>query len=351
MRAGRWRALRLALRAGVAAALASALLLTALQRSDLGNTWWVELSRYAPYNWILVPCALALLAALGLGRTWVLAGAATLAAVLVLQMDLQWRFDLGAAQPGQRLRLMTYNIKAADAVGRRGGVQVLAREIAGHAPDVVLAQDANGLLVQRDGPALTQGPLWGLQHVYALGQYIVASRFPIQACDTGRIDTREEPHRYLRCTIEVNGLALGVVTVHFQTPRNGLMAVRREGLGAIDDWQRNYADRLLQAHALAHDLPDRPRPLVVAGDFNAVDASPVMHMVRASGLRDAFAAAGRGWGFTHGHAERSIGSFLRIDHILVSPDLGVADSFVGGSRASAHRPVIADLILPEPIPR
>ena len=38
-------------------------------------------------------------------------------------------------------------------------------------------------------------------------------------------------------------------------------------------------------------------------------------------------------------------SFVRIDHILVSPELGVRHSFVGGKEASEHRPVIADLLL------
>ncbi len=44
-------------------------------------------------------------------------------------------------------------------------------------------------------------------------------------------------------------------------------------------------------------------------------------------------------------------SFLRIDRILVSPELGVIDAFAGGAQASEHRPVIADLLLPPRRPR
>jgi endonuclease/exonuclease/phosphatase (EEP) superfamily protein YafD len=38
-------------------------------------------------------------------------------------------------------------------------------------------------------------------------------------------------------------------------------------------------------------------------------------------------------------------SFLRIDHILVSPEIGVVSAFAGGKDGSEHRPVIADLLL------
>jgi endonuclease/exonuclease/phosphatase (EEP) superfamily protein YafD len=44
-------------------------------------------------------------------------------------------------------------------------------------------------------------------------------------------------------------------------------------------------------------------------------------------------------------------SFLRIDHILVSPEIGVVDAFAGGKEGSEHRPVIADLLLRRDEPR
>jgi len=62
-----------------------------------------------------------------------------------------------------------------------------------------------------------------------------------------------------------------------------------------------------------------------------------------TGLRDAFSSAGFGYGFTHGHSLKPWVSFLRIDHILVSDDIGVVNAYAGGSKGSQHRPVIADL--------
>ena len=65
----------------------------------------------------------------------------------------------------------------------------------------------------------------------------------------------------------------------------------------------------------------------------------------ALGLRDAFASAGRGYGYTYGHTLRPAFSFLRIDHVLVGPEFEVRDCFVGGDEGSDHRPVIADIAL------
>jgi endonuclease/exonuclease/phosphatase (EEP) superfamily protein YafD len=86
---------------------------------------------------------------------------------------------------------------------------------------------------------------------------------------------------------------------------------------------------------------------VVGGDLNAPDASAAIQALLAIGLRDAFATAGRGWGHTYGHRLRPRFSFLRIDHILVSDDVTVVRAFTGGKDASDHRPVIADLRLPQ----
>ena len=102
----------------------------------------------------------------------------------------------------------------------------------------------------------------------------MASRFPLRDCRPGQIGFRDENHRYLRCIVDVDGTALNLVTAHFQSPRAGLLAARREGMAGAREWWRNYEDRLEQARALARDLAGSARPLVVAGDLNAPEASP-----------------------------------------------------------------------------
>src|SRR5207253_8667276 len=116
------------------------------------------------------------------------------------------------------------------------------------------------------------------------------------------------------------GTSFALLDVHLDSPRNGLVAARREGIDGIEVWASNAAGRLAQARALAEVLGGGPRPLVLAGDLNAPDSSAVIRSLFAIGLRDAFASAGRGWGYTYGHTLRPAFSFLRIDHVLVSDE-------------------------------
>jgi endonuclease/exonuclease/phosphatase family metal-dependent hydrolase len=70
-----------------------------------------------------------------------------------------------------------------------------------------------------------------------------------------------------------------------------------------------------------------------------------MRALLRTGLRDAFSVAGLGYGYTYGHLLPPHASFLRIDHILVSPQIAVLDCAVGRRGISPHRSVIADLAL------
>ncbi len=327
----------------VVAVTVSLVALTLAQRGSSEAASWVELSRYLPYYWLLLPGVAGFALSVWLGRWWIVVGAAGLVVLVTATMGLTWR----TGEPsGGRIRLMTFNAKVAEAAERSDGLLALGAEVARHDPDILVMQDADGLLVQRSDPALSgSAPVFGLPHVYALGQYVVLSRLPLRRCTPGNINFRDEAHRYLRCTFDVRGVELTVVTVHFQSPRGGLSAARFQGLGGADEWQQNFQDRLTQSRSLARDLAGLRGPLVIAGDLNAPEGSPVVRNLLATGLRDAFSAAGRGYGYTYGHSMRAGLSFLRIDHLLVSPDIAVADCFAGGSQASEHRPVIADLIL------
>ena len=337
------RGLRLVAAGVVMAVTVTLIALTLAQRTASDGDSWVELSRYLPYYWLLLPTAVGLLLSAWLGRWWIVVGGAGAMVLGTATMGLTWR----TGEPGiERIRLMTFNAKAAHAVERSNGLLALGAEVVEHDPDILVMQDADGLLVRRSDPALTSTvPVFGLPNVYALGQYVVLSRLPLRGCTPGNIDFRDETHRYLRCTFDVHGVQLTVVTAHFQSPRNGLSATRFQGVEGADEWQQNFQDRLTQSRSLARDVAQLRGPVIVAGDLNAPEGSPVVRNLLATGLRDAFSAAGRGYGYTYGHSMRAGSSFLRIDHILVSPDIAVADCFAGGGTASEHRPVIADLSL------
>lgn len=327
-------------RATVVGVLASAVFLSFAHKTPLAGAWWLELVQYAPYPVYLVPAVAALAVSFQLGRIWRVA--ATLALVLVLTAVMGLVASRGDTGSG-RVRMMTYNIKAYLAVEHQGGFAPLAWEVLQHDPDILVMQDAEQLSELRSETPDTASTVFAGRQVYSYGQYIVVSRFPLRDCQPGDISFDGKSHSYVHCTVNANGTDIDLFTAHLLSPRDGLNATRYERTDGIGEWQHNFNSRLIQATKLAADAANRKRPLIMAGDLNAPESSPVVQVLLERGLRDAFSAAGLGYGYTLGHSLRTRFSFLRIDHILVSPELGVIDCFVGGKEASEHRPVIADL--------
>lgn len=123
------------------------------------------------------------------------------------------------------------------------------------------------------------------------------------------------------------------------------MAVRGKFWQGLEAWRENFSDRLTQSRVLTADIVRLSGPMIVLGDFNALESSPVVQIVKSAGLQDTFSLAGRGYGYSHGHAlDRGL-DLLRIDHILVSDGFHVQIGAVGGGEASEHNPVIADMVL------
>ena len=306
------------------------------------STWWIELARYLPYPGYLAPALLALVLSAWLSWRWRVAALGATLVVLIPVMDLQ--LHRGGDEGHAALRVMSFNIKAYLADDKPGGYARIALEIALHDPDVVALQDAGLANRPEDLPAPFKAAL-GERQVHISGQYLVASRHPMRDCRSGDISFPGEGHHYVMCTITAHGVEFDLANAHLLSPREGLNATRHERLGGLDEWQENFAMRVIQSHRLAQGLTAHPRPLVLAGDLNAPDSSPVLARLRDAGLRDSFETAGFGYGYTFGHSLRTRFSFLRIDHVMVSEQIGVNQSFVGGKQASAHRPVIADLWL------
>ena len=317
-------------------------LLSIVYKTGIVSTWWLELLQYLPFPGFLVPALVAFGLSFWLGRAWRWAAALALVLVLTVLMGAVFgRADTGSGH----VRMMTYNIKAYLAGHEAGAFAPLAWEVLEQDPDILVMQDAERLTERREEAPDTASPIFKGRQVFAFGQYIVVSRFPLRDCQVGKIPYRGEDHTYVRCIVTAHGVDVDLVTVHFKSPRDGLNATRFERTDGVGEWQQNFDDRLSQASRLAADMSQRRRPLILAGDLNAPESSPVVRHLLERGLRDAFSSAGWGYGYTHGHALKLRFSFLRIDHILVSPEIGVTDSFAGGKDASEHRPVIADLLL------
>ena len=317
-------------------------LLVLLLRVQTPFDVWVELLRFVPYPAWLALAGLALLAGVVAGRRWLAAGLLAVALVLTVVMDLA----VGSAEPGQgHLRVMTYNVKAYLADTRPQNVANIVAEVVEHDADIIVMQDADGLIDARSPAARPLRTAFRDRQLYEFGQYIVASRVPMRDCRPAGIPYRGQTHTCVRCTVQAFGQDVELFVVHLVSPRVGLNAARFERLGGLDEWQENFDDRMTQVRTLAGMLSTTVRPVILAGDLNATEHSPVLDVLRSTGLRDAFSTAGFGYGYTHGHSLRPHISFLRIDHVMVSEPLGVREAFAGGSGGSDHRPVIADLVI------
>ena len=99
--------------------------------------------------------------------------------------------------------------------------------------------------------------------------------------------------------------------------------------------------RLQEADELAGWLRQEHEPTLQTGHLNAPLQSLFCRLCGV-GLRDAFAEAGRGYGYTYG----GYTPYVRIDHILVSRQWQVENCSAGSAAGSDHCPVIADLTLP-----
>jgi endonuclease/exonuclease/phosphatase family metal-dependent hydrolase len=299
----------------------------------------VELLRYPPLPLLGIPLAAALGIAFKLGWRWIVLVVAT----SVLFVFGVLGFSTGREEPGPRsLRLMSWNAKALFAANRPGGFVDIGWEISLYDPDVVVLQDAQFKEAMGGMPPPVREAL-GQRQTYVSGEYVVASRVPMRDCHDVRMDHARKRHWYVRCTLTVDGADIELVNVHFISPRSGLNAARFEGVEGVDDWAENFSIRMHQAGLLVRDLAGLGKPLIVAGDLNATEQSPVVRQLLALGLRDAYSSAATGFGYTHGHALKPRFSFLRIDHVLLSRELAVRDVRTGNSDASDHRAVIVDL--------
>lgn len=329
------------LAAVVIGGLASVCALALGFRYGTESMWWLEIARYVPFPAYLVPALLLVAFAWPLGRAW---RVAALLAPLIVATELMG-LSLGSPDAGSgRLRFMTYNIKAYLAKKTPDGFAKLAWEIASQDADVIVMQDTQPFESVDELPAALKAALKGRQ-IYVQNPYVVASRYPLTHCAPGNMAYSSDEDEFVHCTLTVGGREIDLFTAHFVSPRDGLNAARGKATGGLREWETNFQDRLAESIQLSAAVSRATRPVIVAGDLNADERSPVVRRLLETGLRDAYSSASIGYGYTLGHDLRPGFSFLRIDHVLVSSDIGVLDCTPGGREGSEHRPVLADLLV------
>ena len=319
--------------------------LTILDFAGADRFWFGALNFYLPHVIWALPGVL--LAILSLRVAWRWVWAPLLCIVWVLGPIMGFCWSMHTQQGPAEFRIMTWNVK----YGGPGKITqaAMALEIDAARPDIVLMQDSTGLL---DGPLGSFFKGWNVQ---SSGQYIIASKFPLDSGEVRLIPYFGENHTCFRCRLHLGAKTIILYDAHFQSPRNGLNAfreVRRKPRylpEAIDELEGNVEARLSQAHALGRLIEQEREPVVVAGDLNSPDISLACANLRRAGLHDAFAESGKGYGYTYGHLLLRhklpwlVPSWVRIDHIMLSAQLTSRACWTGTDALSDHRPVIADI--------
>jgi endonuclease/exonuclease/phosphatase (EEP) superfamily protein YafD len=128
-------------------------------------------------------------------------------------------------------------------------------------------------------------------------------------------------------TAVVEEFDLRIVATHPPPPVGSRLAGHRD---------RQLAD-------IAEFAAKSTRPVVVAGDLNATPwSSAFQTLVSQGNVRD----SGLGRGIAGTWPTWTPWPLLPIDHVLISPTVGVRDRWVGPPVGSDHRPVIVDLVVP-----
>jgi endonuclease/exonuclease/phosphatase (EEP) superfamily protein YafD len=103
-------------------------------------------------------------------------------------------------------------------------------------------------------------------------------------------------------------------------------------------------DRWSAEHLLLHEavIDNLDQPLIMAGDFNAVDDHGPMQALRRLGLRSATDVAGAGWLPTY-PADKPYPPLLPIDHILINKELTATSVTSFDITGTDHRGLFATL--------
>ena len=148
----------------------------------------------------------------------------------------------------------------------------------------------------------------------------VYSRLPL----AGTLIVQPEFAPTISTWVLVGGTNVALVDVHAVGPSEG-MAAHRASTDVIVELTRT-----------------RPRPRVVAGDFNATPYNKTMHEMYDLGLESAHRLRGRGLAVTWPNGKHLLPP-MQLDDVLVDDALVVLDIRELRGSGSDHKPVLVDL--------
>ncbi len=312
----------------------------------VGEAWWVStVGLYLPrivFGAPLLAVAAALFR-LRMRRLLVAQAASALLVVFpIMGFVLPWPVSRDAESP-------TVRVFSLNADSGREGIDRIVEEIARLSPDVVLLQEVYGdetfaTLLRATYPT-----------VETSGQFVLATRFRLLRT----VEPEKVPYagqlrsaRFIKYDLDTPLGPVSFYSVHPVSPRDGFTTLRGHGLRQEIETGRlfegttahrleiNTGLRALQVQTFAEAARREPGPVVIAGDTNLPDSSPLLRRA-LSAYEDGFARSG--WGFGYTFPTNKWRPWMRIDRVLASHALRFVHFEVGRAVVSDHRYVVADL--------
>ena len=221
----------------------------------------------------------------------------------------------------QAIHLASYNVFFGKA-----GRPALIDQIVAMPADIVVIQAAFASLSDRLRERLPD------RTVRQDGELLLVSRYPVRSVEVPPPLPEGTPAMFVKYVIDTPAGALRVFNVHPYSPRHALFGDHEPG----DNIAQREGQIAATVAAARNDVP----PFIIVGDTNlpALSAIGRRHF---SGLTDAFADVGFGFGYTF-PAKRP---WMRIDRVLGSDGIRFADARVAPLGASDHRAIFVDLEL------
>jgi endonuclease/exonuclease/phosphatase (EEP) superfamily protein YafD len=296
------------------------------------HNWWITILAYVPQHpFALLTVALLLWAIVRHNARAALLQLPALVLLLVYFFGLNIPFGSGhTVQNGVSLRVMSYNL-----FGKTATSAVIKSV---NADIICLQESRDQKLLQNLQQAL---PNYFVAHE---GEITIFSRYPIRGSKVQHLS--RSWRTILEVDVDVGGILVRIVSVHFNTLNiqggNYYLTHPQTTPKRVTD---SIADRLEATQKLLEIAKRTNIPLLVTGDFNTPSRGHLYGTLKQE-LEDAFAATGWGFGYTY----RSDLPLLRIDYIWTNRLIKATRAFNPDTRASDHRPLVAEVLVNRPTP-
>lgn len=311
----------------------------------VSERWWASaLLTYLPRSLWGGPSIVLLPAALWLApRTaWLHLLSLVLVAGPIMGLSIPTESPPIVAAGRTPLRIVSGNIQEG-----AGDIHRLIDEVTRFRPDIVALQET----ARGTGPLHEAFADWRRVH---LGEFFVASRFPLRVVDHCR------PAAFDRWTavlveIETPDGPVRLCNTHLSTPRHGATGLTPWSLLTGDGVEefafhlRLRSDEAAETRAFLDRYHEHPR--LAAGDFNTPTTSSLF-APHWGDWQSAFETAGWGYGYTAPcNTDRwwpRNRPWVRIDHILADERWAIHECRIGRRDGSDHRLVFAEVSLRAP---